>query len=237
MNPPNFPACPGCRAKYKLCREKPRAERMVKGKLSPNWWQKIHFFHSQHLLMHLLVPLRCLLTKFPRVPAGGKIPAQGFVPPRAAEKVLQPPTEAKCPTAQRAVSEQGWTEPLPPWTGSSSQQSANSTAFAAWECHEKTWMDGWMEPAVSVAVCPNRQGGGALLHSTVFCALNTSSPWQIKAEARTLIPLTCKGSPFLLQLHQKPNGTNAALITWVNLTKHETNTKQRALLQLHLSKI
>lgn len=51
---------------------------------------------------------------FPTVSAGVKISAQVFVPLKAAEEALQPPTEVKCPTAQQALPEQGWTESPPP---------------------------------------------------------------------------------------------------------------------------
>lgn len=99
------------------------------------------------------------------------------------------------------------------------------------------WMDGWMDPwsqqcLCLVAACQRRQEGGASLlsHSEVFWTLYISVPLSIKALARTLIPLMCKGNPFLLQLHHKQKGTNAAfgVITWINLTKYETNLKQRA---------
>lgn len=111
------------------------------------------------------------------------------------------------------------------------------TACACCECCEKTQMDGWMDTwsqqcLCLVAVCQRRQEGGASLlsHSQVFWTLYTSVPLSIKALARTLIPLMCKGNPFLLQLYHKQKGTNAAfgVITWVNLTKYETNEKQRA---------
>lgn len=100
---------------------------------------------------------------FPTVSAGVKISAQVLVPLRAAEEALQPPTEVKCPTHSKLCqSRVGQSlhlpEPVPPPTKECSQSSQAVHAVSAMKKHG--WMDGPLEPAVSVfGSCVSEEAG------------------------------------------------------------------------------